>query len=90
METSQKALGNLNYTLQTVNEDYDPKIYELNNIKTDADNTKGNSTKLETEIRNKENMKYVLEINILVFLSVLTLIGLIGKIFFNYKTFIFI
>lgn len=81
METSQKALVNLNYTLQTVHEDYDPKVYEFNYIKTDADNTKGNSTKLETEIRNKENMKYFLEINILVFLSVLTLIGLIGKIF---------
>lgn len=82
MEKSQQELNNLKYELTSRKNDFDLKIFEFNNIKTDAEKTKDKSTKLQDEIRGKESMKFTLEVNILVFISVLTLLGLFCKILF--------
>lgn len=79
MEKSQQELKNLNYQLTAKNDDFDLNIFEFNNIKADADNTKAKSTKLSDEIRGKESMKLTLEVNILVFICLLTLLGLFCK-----------
>lgn len=81
MEKSQTELKNLNYRLTDKNDDFDLNIFEFDNIKADAEKTKSKSTKLEDEIRGKNSMKYTLEINILVFICLLTVCGLICKFF---------
>lgn len=83
MEKSDQELKNLNYKLSYKNDDYDINIFEFDKIKTDAEKTKLGTNKLAEEIRGKQSMKFTLEVNILVFLSVLTLIGLICKFSIN-------
>lgn len=86
MEQSQRELENLNYNLTTSNDDYSIKIYEFNSIKSDAESIKKDSSQLRDEIKSKEKMKFTLELNIIVFVSLLSFIGLICK---QYSKFIF-
>lgn len=79
MEKSQRELENLNYSLTTSNDDYSVKIYEFSSIKNDAESIKNTSSQLRDEIKSKENMKFTLELNIIVFISLLTIFGLICK-----------
>jgi len=90
MESSQLELENLDYRLNATNEDFTISISDFKDIINDTDKLKRQSTKLEEEIEGKVKMKFDLEINILVFVSVLTLIGLISKqmfkkLLFNYE-----
>jgi len=85
MTKSEQELKKLNYQMSSKNEDFDTNIFEFGNIKTDANKAKEQSTKLADEIRGKISMKFILEINVLVFISLLTLIGLFCKVFYFFN-----
>ncbi len=86
MVLGESKLKELNYTFDTKSDNYVNSIFEFDKIKNDVENLKKKSYKLDKEINQNIEMKYTLEINVILFVSVLSLIGFLSN--FNILFFI--
>lgn len=78
IDISLDELKKLNYTIQNSYDEFEYNVYNYDSIKSDLEKMSLNK-KIQEEFEEKEKMKYQLEINVLVFLSILTIIGIICK-----------